>query len=664
MLFFAAFDGAAQLLPFYADDAILSVTRPIIRGGGHFEQRIAELNAKSGGESFGLVLSGGSARAFAHIGVLQVMEQESIRPDFIVADSMGAIVALLYCAGIAPDDIAGIFDVFPANRYFDPELPLFGGFLDAGRFIAVIRALVGNLDLADMPIPVLIVCEDLVSRRQVLLAEGDAATVMAAAIALPAVFEPVRMGDLLLIDGGVTNLVPVDIACRYSTRVAVATALYGRKMNFASPFVVINRAIDIGKTRSSVAGILEHEPLVIRCDVEELSYMQFSRPAEVIARGRSSTLAVLEELRALSGESRAPSGELAERRAYFKRRIEKMTAAARLGAAFPVPPDVLVGTDIRLFDEAKNGSAVFSGRRWAGPSIEVRGGPLHLRLSAVAGLEDDDDRAWGLVLRAGLDKYIFPSCDKKISGFGCSIGVDMLVSGSGVLTDGIEPPAPQDIALSSAASISFEPLDGLIARPLIRGELGLPVRAGDASWGLAAGLDLAAPRTSTAVSGAGADLEGLFAFDSDGNRGPAVSLELQWTWADSLALRARGIYRQAFEGPGLKAVVSDPCRSAPVEERGRMRFFSNLEAMWTARPLEMAFGELVIIERPELGVYVDVSGVQTETNGLTTLTTVGGTLSAGVSIMGLAPMSFSLFGGAAVDGSGLIVGLRAGRFFE
>jgi hypothetical protein len=95
-----------------------------------------------------------------------------------------------------------------------------------------------------------------------------------------------------------------------------------------------------------------------------------------------------------------------------------------------------------------------------------------------------------------------------------------------------------------------------------------------------------------------------------------------------------------------------------------MRFFSNLEAMWTARPLEMAFGELVIIERPELGVYVDVSGVQTETNGLTTLTTVGGTLSAGVSIMGLAPMSFSLFGGAAVDGSGLIVGLRAGRFFE
>ncbi len=659
-----SYTAAAQVLPFYSDETILSINRPIILGGEGFEQRIAETEAERGNECFGLVLSGGSARAFAHIGVLQVMEEEGLRPDFIVADSMGAVAAILYCAGIAPDDIAHLFDYFPANRYFDPQIPLSGGFLDAGRFIGLIQALLGDLDLSKMPIPVLIVCEDLVSRRQVLLAEGDAATVMAAAIALPAVFEPVKMKDLLLIDGGVTNLVPVDVAYRYSTRIAAATALYNRNMNFASPFVVINRAIDIGKTRTSVAQILDHTPLVIRCDVEELSYMQFSRPSEVIARGRASTQGVLSELRTLVGTPRALSAELKESRERYKRRVAMMIAASRMGAAFPVRSDILTGTDIRLLDEAKGGSTVFTGRRWAGPSIELRGGPARLGLSVLAGLEGDEKRAWGFAARTSCDGYLFPDKGTGLSGLGYSIRADALLSGSGSFADAIDDLSVQELASCGTASLSFNSFGTLVIRPLVRAELDVPLATDDSAWTLAGGLSLAIPRTLASPLVASSALEVVVELDSDGNLGPAAALEFQLTWADTLALRSRSIYRQAVEGPGMEAAASDPYRSAMLEGRSTQRFLSNLELAWIAHPLEIAFGELVIIERPEIGMYIDVSGMRTETDGLITRTTVGGAFTTGFSIMGLTPMSFSCFVGAAMDGSGWTVGLRAGRYFE
>jgi len=651
--------AVSQVLPLYDDDAILSVARPIILGEEAFKRRIAE--TADGGDPFGLVLSGGSARAFAHIGVLEALDEEGIRPDFLVADSMGAIVALLYGAGLAPADIAALFDAFPASGLFDPELPFSGGFLDGGRFIAMVRALAGDLDLADLPIPVLVACEDLISRRQVLIAEGDFATVMAASFALPAVFEPVRLGDLLLIDGGVTSLVPVEAAYRYSGRIAVATALYGREMDFSSPFVVINRALDLGKTRSSIEGLLEHRPLVIRCDVEELSYMQFSQPSEVAARGKASAIAALGELRAIAPEPREAAAGLAERRAYYGRRIKRMAAAARLGAAFPARPDILFGADIRVLDEARGGSAAFAGRRWAGPSVELRGGPVRAAFSALAGLEQDSERAWGLGLKLGLEGYAFPMNESRDSGLAWCLGTRALLSGSGILDGGPSVPEPREAAAEASSSLSFEILNGLILSPAIRAGLSTPIDSGELPWTASGGIGLETPRRAPAVLG----LDASFEIDSEGNKGPSLSLDLGIEAGGVIALRARGQYRLALEGPGLAHNRADPYRSAVIEGLAETRFLASAEAVWLAKPLEIAFGELVIVERPEIGAYADFSGVLPSDGGpAATRLTIGGMLSAGFSIMGLAPMAVSAFAGAATDGSGWVLGLRAGRFFE
>lgn len=87
-----------------ASTDILTSDIPIMYGDELFRSRVAE---RTGGERspIGLVLSGGSARAFAHIGVLKMLEEEGIEPDFIISNSMGSIIGLLYAAGMSADQI-------------------------------------------------------------------------------------------------------------------------------------------------------------------------------------------------------------------------------------------------------------------------------------------------------------------------------------------------------------------------------------------------------------------------------------------------------------------------------------------------------------------------------------------------------------------------------
>ena len=635
---------------FYAEgNPFLPVVEPIVRGEARFVERLRA--SAGGGEPFGLVLSGGSARAFAHVGVLEVLEEAGLRPDYLVADSMGAIVALLYGAGMAPADILALLEAYPATELFDPELPLSGGFLDAGRFTAMVRALLGGADLADFPIPVMVACEDLLSRRQVLIAEGEAATVMAASFALPAIFEPVPSGGALLIDGGVTSLVPVEIAYRYGSRVAAATALYAREMDFSSPFVVINRALDIGKTRNSIASMLEARPVVIRCEVEDLSYMQFSRPAEVAARGRESARRALPALLELSSPREAGAA-LAARRESCRRRVEELAAARRLGGYLGAPRDLVARTRLRLLDEAAGGSEAFAGRRFAGLEAELRGGPATLALSALAGLEGRTDRAWGAGLRASLAGHVFPRGSG--SGLAWEFGGEALLSGSASL--GAEPsgwaPVPRALAAAAGARAAFGLARGLDLAPEARAELELGLPDGATAWRASAGLGLSASLGALRDIDIGAGL----ALDSEGNLGPEARLALGAEPGGIAALRLEGRLRSSLEGPGLGPSAAEPGRGPALGDRAALRTLSCAEAAWIARPLEASFGELVIIERPELGAYTELA-----TAGDRYRLTLGACASAGLSALGLAPAVVSAFAGLATDGSGWALGLRAGR---
>ena len=268
--------------------------QPVYYGEENFRKRI---NSHDTGEKpLGLVFSGGAARAFAHIGVLKKLEAENIYPDFIVANSMGSVVALLYAAGFSPDMIQQMMLDYDTKDLFQLKMPVDGGVLDSGRFISVLYDVLGDIDIKDLKIPVAIISEDLVSRRQIVFMEGDFYKVLQGSISMPFSFPPVEYNGMKLIDGGVTNLVPVDGAAKYTDRIIVSTALYNLESSFNSFTSVINRAFDIGKTRKGVYQLKTLKPVLIRCNVENYSFMAFQKMDELSEIGYESAEHALSEL--------------------------------------------------------------------------------------------------------------------------------------------------------------------------------------------------------------------------------------------------------------------------------------------------------------------------------------------------------------------------------
>lgn len=302
--------------------SLFIVNRPIIYGEEAFLSRIAD---KTGREPVGLVLSGGSARAFAHLGVLKYLEEQGIVPDFIISNSMGSIVGLLYGAGLSPDQIYRLIRTTELGTLFSIQFPLDGGIINPGALTSLIYQYLGDMDLADLPIPVMVICEDLRTKQEVRIASGNLFTIMEAAYALPVYFppvpygNPVPYGEHLLIDGGITNLVPLSAAYAYTDTVIASTTFYQNPdLNLKNPLTILNVAMDIGKGRAGVREIEAFNPLLIRCDVEEYSFMEFGRMDDIALAGYRSAEAVREKLAEVDGEGVSASLQ-AIRDAYEQR---------------------------------------------------------------------------------------------------------------------------------------------------------------------------------------------------------------------------------------------------------------------------------------------------------------------------------------------------------
>lgn len=278
---------------------------PIMEGVEEFQSKLDKIRIEENREPMGLVLSGGSARAFAHIGVLKSLEENHITPDFIVANSMGAIIGMLYAYGFSPDKIAEVISNINLTKYFDPVIPIHGGVLSVRQFRALINDLLGqdNFDLKDCPIPIIVLSEDLYSKRQIWHASGDFATVMTASFAMSVIMEPVKYTlhddtetSVFLIDSGTIDIASLSVGEFFTDNIVLSTALYEPVLNYNNPVVVLNRTTSIGKERKAISDIKQFKPIVIRNDVEHFSFMAFDKAEELSQIGYNCTQAVLDEI--------------------------------------------------------------------------------------------------------------------------------------------------------------------------------------------------------------------------------------------------------------------------------------------------------------------------------------------------------------------------------
>jgi len=181
----------------------------------------------------GLVLGGGAARGWAHIGVLRALTAAGYRPDVIAGTSIGAVVGGCYAAGKL-DDLEDWARSLTKRRVFSLlDLSFTGtGILSGSRLRAALEKDLGALNIEDLPLGYVAIATEVATGHEIWLTRGHLVEAMRASYALPGIFEPVRIGGRWLIDGALVNPVPVSAARALGARMVVAVNLhadtYGR----------------------------------------------------------------------------------------------------------------------------------------------------------------------------------------------------------------------------------------------------------------------------------------------------------------------------------------------------------------------------------------------------------------------------------------------------
>ncbi len=156
-----------------------------------------------------LILSGGAARGVVHIGVIKAIEELGIKIKRISGVSAGAIVGTFYCAGYKPDEMMEILRGINWLSILRPKLPKLG-FISFKRAERKLREYIEYERLEDLPGRLIICGLDIKTGETLYFERGDLVPVLLGSCALPGIFEPVEYGDYLLIDGGITNNLPVE----------------------------------------------------------------------------------------------------------------------------------------------------------------------------------------------------------------------------------------------------------------------------------------------------------------------------------------------------------------------------------------------------------------------------------------------------------------------
>lgn len=189
--------------------------------------------------SIALVLGGGSARGFSHIGLIQALEENGIPIDFVVGTSMGSIVAGLYAAGYSVDNMVEIVLALDTASLLDIPMPFGGGVVDTTGIEHYLDILLHERTYDELPTPFHSVIVNLGTGHELALNEGKVSKGIQASMSIPGIFPPVQIGDHYYVDGGLKNQVPANVAADLGADVIIAVSLerdfenpnYGRILN-------------------------------------------------------------------------------------------------------------------------------------------------------------------------------------------------------------------------------------------------------------------------------------------------------------------------------------------------------------------------------------------------------------------------------------------------
>ena len=194
-------------------------------------------NTMSLRKTVGLALGSGSSRGWAHIGVIEALEEENIPIDYVAGSSVGSYVGALYASGSLKSLKEFVLSMNGKKvfSYFDVVFPRSGLFDGTKRLKELFSIHTDVADFSELKIPVWMVATDMVTGKKVVLKSGNIFNALRATMSIPGLFAPVKVKDRWLVDGGLVDPVPVGVARALEADVVIAVDLNSRVISHQQP---------------------------------------------------------------------------------------------------------------------------------------------------------------------------------------------------------------------------------------------------------------------------------------------------------------------------------------------------------------------------------------------------------------------------------------------
>jgi NTE family protein len=284
----------------------------------------------------GLVLSGGGAKGFAHIGVLKVLEEAGIKIDYIGGTSIGAVVGGLYASGYNASQIDSIFQATNFDELLNDFIPrssknfyerrndelyalvlpfsklkigipeaLSKGMYNYNLLSRITRNVRHIKDFNQLPIPFLCIATNIETGEEVLLNKGNLAQAMIASSAFPSLFSPIEIDGKLLVDGGVANNYPIEEVRKLGADIIIGVDVQNdlldrTQLKDATRILVqITNLQSIDRMKKNV----KETNIYIKPDIKNYGVISFDKGKEIIRKGEEATFSVFEKIKLLVDES-------------------------------------------------------------------------------------------------------------------------------------------------------------------------------------------------------------------------------------------------------------------------------------------------------------------------------------------------------------------------
>lgn len=271
--------------------------------------------------SISLALGGGGSKGNAHIGVLRVVEELGYSISAIAGTSIGGLIAAVYAAGYSPDQMQALLSGAEFRKLFRGARKARKSLLGLAGVADLLTETIGDIQFEELRLPLALTAVDLKTGQEVVLNSGSVKEAVFATIAVPGIFPPREIGDRELVDGGISNPVPVELARSLAPRdPVIAVPLSSSpstnkelpETNVLGPvpgiermghfrlgqaFQVFTRSMTISsRLLTDLRLQLEQPDLIIRPDVDHIGLLDRVDVAEVVRLGEEAARAALPQL--------------------------------------------------------------------------------------------------------------------------------------------------------------------------------------------------------------------------------------------------------------------------------------------------------------------------------------------------------------------------------